>query len=40
MLGGLPFIQKANELYQNRKTVLLSTMGVMLMLAFLTFRLW
>lgn len=40
MLGGLPFIQKANELYQNRKAVLLSTMGVMLMLALLTFRLW
>ncbi len=40
ILGGLPFIQKANELYQNRKAVLLSAMGAMLMLALLTFRLW
>jgi GR25 family glycosyltransferase involved in LPS biosynthesis len=40
IFGGLPFIQKANELYQNHKMVLLALMAVLLVLVFLTLRLW
>lgn len=41
LLGGLPFIQKANEQYQNHKLVLLpASWALLLVLAVLTFRLW
>lgn len=41
IFGGLPFIQKANEFYQNRKVVLLSvTLVGAMAFAFLTVTLW
>lgn len=41
IFGGLPFIQKANEFYQNRKTVLraVSFVAVMALVTLLTFNL-
>ncbi len=39
ILGGLPFIQKMNELYQNHKTVLLlAPVAVLLVLALVAFK--
>ena len=39
--GGLPFIQKANELYQNHKPVLLlAPLAVVLAVALAAFRMW
>ncbi len=38
--GGLPFIQKANELYQNHKVLLLLSPAVLLFLALLACKLW
>jgi len=41
LLGGLPFIQKTNELYQNNKVVLLLfSSAVLLLVAFLALSLW
>jgi GR25 family glycosyltransferase involved in LPS biosynthesis len=40
MFGGLPFIQKVNEFYQNHKVFFLALMAVFLVLAVLTFKLW
>jgi GR25 family glycosyltransferase involved in LPS biosynthesis len=42
MFGGLPFIQKANEFYQNNKLILLpvSLAVVLALFAFLTFKVW
>jgi hypothetical protein len=42
IFGGLPFIQKANEFYQNRKTVLraISLVVVMALVTLSTFHLW
>lgn len=41
LCGGLPFIQKMNEMYQNHKTALLpATLAAVLLLALLTFKLW
>jgi len=41
LLGGLPFIQKANERYQNHKLVLLpASWVILLLLGGLIFRLW
>ncbi len=41
LLGGLPFIQRANEFYQNHKKVLLSINLILLLgLAVLVFSLW
>lgn len=38
--GGLPFIQKVNEFYQNNKVVLHALLAVLLVIIILTFRLW
>jgi len=41
IFGGLPFIQKANEVYQNNKTVLrLAPLVGLFALTFLVYRLW
>ena len=45
LFGGLPFIQKINELYHNRTFLLLCitvgvTLGVVLGVSFLTFKIW
>jgi len=41
LFGGLPFIQKINELYQNNKVILsLVSVAVLLLVALLAFNLW
>jgi len=40
LFGGLPFIQKVNEFYQNHKVVLLALLAVLLVFVILTFTLW
>ncbi len=40
IFGGLPFIQKANELYQNHKVVLFIPVAGLLFLALLACKLW
>ncbi len=39
-LGGLPFIQKANELYQNHKVLLLLSHAAIVLLIFLVYWCW
>jgi GR25 family glycosyltransferase involved in LPS biosynthesis len=40
IFGGLPFIQKANELYRNHKVVVLAPVAVLLMFALVIFKMW
>ncbi len=40
IFGGLPFIQKANELYQNHKAMLLAPVAFVLVLVLLTLTSW
>lgn len=41
LLGGLPFIQKMNEMYQNHKATLFpATLAAVALLVLLTFKLW
>ncbi len=40
LFGGLPFIQKANEMYQNHKAILLAPIVLVLVLTVLTLKSW